>query len=160
MTRIFIPQDGKLMLKPEMDKPQYGSTPMAHDAYNAHLASRPTYDTTFELVEGTEYELDKDFKLQPQEEAFNGWENITDDRYCTTRYNTRIIAVPLVEIEKVFTINTEELDLLRSFVDFVADSGASFIKSTIAEFWYIRGRRDTPTKDEFIREFLKQKSNV
>lgn len=50
-----------------------------------------------------------------------------------------------------------DLDLIREFVDFVSDSNAAFIKSTIAEFWYISGRKDPPKKDEFILEFLKNR---
>lgn len=51
----------------------------------------------------------------------------------------------------------DELDVVRNFIQFVSAIEASFINSTTASFWYIKGRSDTPTTEEFLKEFQQSK---
>lgn len=43
---------------------------------------------------------------------------------------------------------------VRRFIAFVNKLEACHVRGTIAEFWYIKGRSDCPTNDEFISEFM------
>lgn len=94
--------------KAQMEKPQYGSTPMAHDRYNEHVASLPTIHLSPELSEivseGQSLEVGKDIRLEYQVKSMetSEWVDTIKGQYLS-RYETgrRILAYPLNRLKEV-----------------------------------------------------------